>query len=83
MFFDIYLDRGDYTTTLPTRIQQVSLAQQIFKKYRTTLQQSDIQRVLPTVLDRFQNPEIQQFLTPFTIETVVKKSRSAQWIWRK
>ena len=72
MFFDIYLNTEDYTTTLPTRTQQVSLAQQIFKKYRTTLQQSDIQRVLPAVLDRFQDPEIQQFLTPFTIKTVVK-----------
>ena len=72
MFFDIYLDAEDYTATLPTRIQQVSLAQHIFEKYRTTLQESDIQRVLPTVLDRFQDPEIQQFLTPFTIETVVK-----------
>ena len=71
MFFDIYLDAEDYTATLPTRIQQVSLAQHIFEEYRTTLQQSDIQRVLPTVLDRFQDPEIQQFLTPFTIETVV------------
>ena len=72
MFFDIYLDTKDYTTTLPTRIQQVSLAQQMFEKYRTTLQQPDIQRALPTVLDRFQDPEIQQFLTPFTIKTVVK-----------
>lgn len=72
MFFDIYLDSEDYTTTLPTRIQQVSLAQQMFEKYRTTLQQPDIQSVVPTVLDRFQDPEIQRFLTPFTIKTVIK-----------
>ena len=72
MFFDIYLDTEDYTTTLPTRIQQVSLAQQIFEKYKTTLQQPDIQKVLPTVLDRFRDPEIQKFLTSFTIQTVVK-----------
>lgn len=72
MFFEIYLDTENYTTTLPTRIRQVSLAQQIFEKYRPTLQQPDIQSVLPTVLDRFQGPKIQKFLTPFTIETVVK-----------
>ena len=72
MFFDIYLHMKDYTTILPTRIQSISLAQQMFEKYMTILQRPEIQKVLPTLLDELQKPEIQQLLTPFTIDAVVK-----------
>jgi hypothetical protein len=72
MFFDIYLHMKDYTTILPTRIQSISLAQQMFEKYMTILQRPEIQKVLPTLLDELQKPGIQQLLTPFTIDTVVK-----------
>ncbi len=75
MFFDIYLSTKDYTPTLATRIQEVSLAQQMFRKYRATLQRPEIQKVMPTVLGELQKPEVQKFLTPFTIDTVIQNPR--------
>ena len=67
MFFDIYLEAGDFRTSLPTATLDISLATHLFQKYRATLQNPEIQEVLPTVLSQLQKPEIQALLTPFTI----------------
>ena len=67
MFFDIYLAAGDFRTTLPIATLDISLATHLFQKYRATLQDPEIQEVLPTVLSQLQKPEIQALLTPFTI----------------
>ena len=67
MFFDIYLAPGDFRTSLPTATLDISLATHLFQKYRTTLQEPEIQEALPTVLSHLQKPEIQALLTPFTI----------------
>ncbi len=67
MFFDIYLAPGDFRTSLPTATLDISLATHLFQKYRPTLQDPEIQEVLPTVLSQLQKPEIQALLTPFTI----------------
>ena len=67
MFFDIYLAAGDFRTALPTATLDISLATHLFQKYRATLQDPEIQEVLPTVLSHLQKPEIQALLTPFTI----------------
>ena len=67
MFFDIYLAAGDFRTALPTATLDISLATHLFQKYRATLQDPEIQEVLPTVLLHLQKPEIQALLTPFTI----------------
>ena len=72
MFFDIYLEADDFRTALPTRTADISLAIHLFEKYSIPLQDPEIQRVLPTVLTRFQEPEIQVLLTPFTINTVAE-----------
>ena len=72
MFFDIYLEADDFSTALPMRTSDTSLAIHLFQKYSTTLQDPEIQEVLPTVLTRFQEPEIQVLLTPFTINTVAE-----------
>ena len=72
MFFDIYLETEDFRTALPMRTSDISLAIHLFQKYRTTLQDPEIQKVLPTVLARFQEPEIQVFLTSLTINTVAE-----------
>lgn len=72
MFFDIYLETDDFSTALPMRTSDTSLAIHLFQKYSTTLQDPEIQKVFPTVLTRFQEPEIQVLLTPFTINTVAE-----------
>ena len=72
MFFEIYLEAGDFSTILPTKTSDISLALHLFKKYSVTLQDPEIQKVLPTVLAQLQEPEIQVLLTPFTINTVAE-----------
>ena len=72
MFFDIYLAPGDFRTSLPTATLDISLATHLFQKYSTILQDSEIQEVLPDLLSRLQEPEIQALLTPFTIDTVAE-----------
>ena len=72
MFFDIYLAEGDFRTSLPTATLDISLATYLFQKYRATLQDPEIQEVLPNLLARLQEPEIQALLTPFTIDAVAE-----------
>ena len=72
MFFDIYLAAGDFRTSLPTATLDISLATHLFQKYRTTLQDPEIQEVLPTVLSHLQKPEVQILLTPLTINTAAE-----------
>ena len=72
MFFEVYLEQNEFHTVLPMRTADTSLAIYLFEKYSATLQDSEIQKVLPTVLTRFQEPEIQVLLTPFTINTVAE-----------
>ncbi len=45
-----------------------SLAEQVFAKYRATLQRADIQAVLPDVLRGLKAPNIQNLLTPAIIK---------------
>ncbi len=72
MFFDIYLEKDEFRTALPIATSNISLATYLFEKYSTTLQDTEIRDVLPTVLSQLQKPEIQGLLTPFTINTVVE-----------
>ena len=72
MFFEVYLEQNEFHTALPMRTADISLAIHLFEKYSATLQDPEIQKVLPTVLTRFQEPEIQALLTPFTINTVAE-----------
>ena len=72
MFFEVYLEQNEFHTALPMRTSDTSLAIHLFEKYSATLQDPEIQKVLPTVLTRFQEPEIQALLTPFTINTVAE-----------
>ena len=72
MFFDIYLEMGEFHTTLPVATADISLITYLFEKYRATLQDPEIQDVLPTVLSHLQKPEIQVLLTPFIINTVAE-----------
>ena len=72
MFFDIYLEANDFRTALPIRSSDISLAIHLSQKYSVTLQDPEIREALPTVLTRFQEPEIQVLLTPFTINTVAE-----------
>lgn len=72
MFFDIYLAPSDFRTSLPTATLDISLAAHLFQKYRATLQDPEIQEVLPTVLSHLQKPEVQILLTPLTINTVAE-----------
>lgn len=72
MFFDIYLAPGDFRTSLPTATLDISLATHLFQKYRATLRDPEIQEVLPDLLSRLQEPEIQALLTPLTINTVAE-----------
>lgn len=78
MFFEIYLDTPNFTTTLPTRSRplptrypRVSLATQMFDKYGETFQQPRIQRALPKILEWLEVPENRNHLTPELVETVV------------
>ena len=72
MFFEVYLEQNEFHTALPIRTSDISLAIHLFEKYSATLQDPEIQKVLPTVLTRFQEPEIQVLLTPFTINSVAE-----------
>ena len=70
MFFEIYLEAGDFSTALPVATADISLAVHLSQKYSTTLQDPVIQEVLPNLLSRLQEPEIQALLTPFTIDAI-------------
>ena len=72
MFFDIYLAPSDFRTSLPTATLDISLATHLFQKYRATLQDPEIQEVLPNVLSHLQKPEVQILLTPLTINAVAE-----------
>ena len=72
MFFEVYLEQNEFHTVLPMKTSDTSLAIHLFEKYSATLQDPEIQKVLPTVLTRFQEPEIQVLLTPLTINTVAE-----------
>ncbi len=72
MFFEIYLETDDFRTALPMRASDISLAIHLFEKYSATLRDPEIQKVLPSVLTRIQEPEIQVLLNPFTINTVAE-----------
>lgn len=72
MFFEVYLNKTDFTTELPTGTPGVSLVTHMFEKYSTILQQPEIRERVPTVLAHLQSPEIQPLLTPVTIDAVVK-----------
>ena len=72
MFFEVYLEQNEFHTTLPIRSSDISLAIHLFEKYSVTLQDREIQKVLPTVLAQLQEPEIQALLTPFTITAVAE-----------
>ena len=72
MFVEIYLNKTDFTTELPTGTPGISLATQMFEKYKAILQQPGIRERVPTVLGHLQRPEIQALLTPVTIDAVVK-----------
>ena len=72
MFFEVYLEQNEFHTVLPMRTSDISLAIHLFEKYSITLQDPEIQEVLPTVLTRFQEPEIQALLTPLIIDTVAE-----------
>ena len=72
MFFEIYLETGDFSTALPIKTSDISLAAYLFEKYTPTLRDPEIQKVLPTVLSRLQKPEVQGLLTPFTINAAAE-----------
>ncbi len=72
MFFEIYLDKANFTTELPTGTPGISLATQMYEKYSAILQQPEIRERVPAVLGHLQRPEIQALLTPVTIDAVVK-----------
>ena len=72
MFFEVYLEQNAFHTALPMRTADISLAIYLFEKYSITLQDPEIQEVLPTVLTRFQEPETQALLTPLLINTVTE-----------
>ena len=72
MFFEIYLEAGDFSTSLPVATSDISLAIHLSQKYSVTLQDPVIQEVLPRLLSRLQEPEIQVLLTPFTIDAIAE-----------
>ena len=72
MFFEIYIEADDFSTALPIKTSDISLAAYLFEKYSPTLRDPEIQKVLPTVLSRLQKPEVQGLLTPFTINAAAE-----------
>ena len=72
MFFEIYLEANEFRTTIPVATSDISLAIHLSKKYSATLQDPVIQEVLPSLLLRLQEPEIQALLTPFTIDAIAE-----------
>ena len=80
MFFEIYLDTRDFTTTLPTNNEprptaypKVTLATQMFDRYKQTFQQPKIHRTLPNILNWLEIPENRALLTPAFIEIIVAR----------
>ena len=78
MFFEIYLDATDVNTTLPTSnnplpiiYPRITLATQMFDRYRQTFQEPKIQRALPNILSWLETPENRALLTPERIEIMV------------
>lgn len=78
MFFEIYLDAANFTTTLPTNnasrpiaYSRVTLATQMFDRYGQTFRQPKIQSVLPNILAWLKIPENRTRLTPELIEIMV------------
>lgn len=78
MFFEIYLDTTDFNTTLPISnnplpivYPRVTLATQMFDRYRRTFRQPKIQSVLPNILAWLEIPENRARLTPELIEIMV------------
>ena len=78
MFFEIYLDATDFTTTLPTRrsppptvYPRVTLATQMFDRYGQTLRQPEIQNVVPNILRWLEGPDNRALLTPEFVELMV------------
>lgn len=72
MFFEVYLEQNEFHTALPMRTSDISLAIHLSQKYSATLQDPVIQEVLPRLLSRLQEPEIQVLLTPFTIDAIAE-----------
>ena len=72
MFFEIYIEADDFSTALPIKTSDISLAAYLFEKYSPTLRDPEIQKALPTVLSRLQKPEVQGLLTPFTINAAAE-----------
>ena len=78
MFFEIYLDAANFTTTLPTSdgprltdYPRVTLATQMFDRYGQTFQQPEVQGVLPNILEWLESPENRVLLTPEFIEVMI------------
>ena len=59
------------TEPIPDVGQEKTLAQKVFEKYNLTLQQTDIQRFLPIVLEALKDPEVQSLLNPTTIGLLI------------
>ena len=51
--------------------QELSLAEQVFQKYREVLEREDIREVLPDALIELKKPENQRLITPATINAVL------------
>ena len=51
--------------------QELSLAEQVFQKYREVFEREDVQEVLPDVLIELKKPENQPLITPATINAVL------------
>ena len=72
MFFEIYLEANEFSTTIPVATSDISLAIHLSQKYSATLRDPVIQEVLPSLLLRLQEPEIQALLTPFTLDAIAE-----------
>lgn len=62
-----------FHSVVPTEVfaEDNTLAEQIFEKHKTTLQQNNVKSVLPYALKEFKEPEIQTELTPENLNQVV------------
>ena len=59
------------TESVPEVGQEKTLAQKVFEKYNLTLQQPDIQKFMPTVLEALKDPAVQSLLNPTTIGLLI------------
>lgn len=59
------------TQPVPNVGQEKTLAQKVFEKYSLTLQQAELQRFLPTVLEALKDPAVQSLLNPTTIGLLI------------